>query len=98
LTYDPLTELDVRGNIAFTGELYQIDNNTREINSNTPKIGTWLEKTYANPSPDQGTNLTFRGLEYIKAAASNIGINRQADARYGVALRGGINSRCVLHG
>lgn len=92
LTYDPLTELDVRGNIAFTGDLYHIDNNTREINSNTPKIGTWLEKTYASPSPEQGTNLTFRGLEYFKMDTSNLGINRQADARYGVAIKGGLKA------
>jgi hypothetical protein len=82
LTFDPQTELDVRGSVSFTGEMFNGAN----------KVGLWTEKKYANIYQSGGTNPTFVGIEYYRPDSSNVGVNIPADPRYGMVVAGKLKS------
>ena len=92
-TFDPLGELDVRGNIVLSGNIYRIDPSlVNEITSLTPKVGLWTEATFSSPLPSAGSNVTFRGLQYLQSNVTSAAIHAQPDARYGLTLTGGLRA------
>lgn len=82
LTYDPAHTLDVRGDIGFTGDIYQ----------GNDRLGVWRDKTYPNIYVSGGTTPLFRGLEYNNPLNSNVGVNMQPDPRYGMVVAGKLKS------
>jgi len=98
LTFDPLSAMDVRGDIAFSGRLIPIglatgtgDSNVpAEITADTPNLGLWTEATFSAPLPSQGTNVTFRGLSYSRSNVTSAAIHGTPDPRYGLAVNGGL--------
>lgn len=82
LTYTPEYTLDVRGDVRFTGDMYQGVN----------KLGVWRDRELPNIYVTGGPTPTFRGLEYVNATAPHVGVNMQPDPRYGMSVSGGILS------
>jgi hypothetical protein len=98
LTFDPLSAVDVRGDIAFSGRLIPIglatgtgDSNVPAvITADTPNLGLWTEETFSAPLPSQGSNVTFRGLRYARSNVTSAAIHGTPDPRYGLAVNGGL--------
>jgi hypothetical protein len=79
-TFEPDHELEVHGDIGFSGDLYK----------QGVKLGIWNDQMFANihtyltgyPNP------TFRGIAYNNPSAPNVGVNSPPDPRYGMTVTG----------
>lgn len=82
LTFDPVYTMDIRGDLGFSGDMY----------NGNDKLGVWRDKTYPNIYSSGGSNPLFRAIEYFNPLASNVGVNMQPDPRYGMVLAGKLKS------
>lgn len=87
LTYEPKTELDVRGSITFTGDMY-FYNTATGISS---KLGLWKSQDYVDLYNTTPSGL-FKGIQYINEEAPYMGVNTIPDNRYGMVVAGGFKS------
>lgn len=88
LTFAPRTELDVRGSITFTEDLYNYNPNT----GLSYKLGLWKSQTFVNTRDVDGTLPTFQGLIYQNEEAPYVGVNGIPDYKYGMNVYGGLRS------
>jgi hypothetical protein len=88
LTYDPKSELDVRGDITFTGDLKFYNTNTDQ----TFNLGLWKSQEFARPLDADGTPPTYFGLQYYNTAAPYVGVNALPHPKYGMNIAGGLRS------
>lgn len=88
LTFSPRTELDVRGSITFSQDLYSFNTNTGQ----SFKLGLWKAQTFANTRDVDGTLPLFKGLQYYNEEAPYVGVNGLPDVKYGMTVTGGLQS------
>jgi hypothetical protein len=88
LTFAPRTELDVRGSITFSQDLYSFNVNTGQ----SFKLGLWKSQTFVNTRDFDGTLPTFQGLQYYNEEAPYVGVNGLPDVKYGMSIVGGLRS------
>lgn len=82
LTYDPMYTMDVRGDLGFSGDIY----------NGNDRLGIWRDKQYPNIYASGGSNPLYRGIEYLNPLASNVGVNVQPDPRFGMVVAGKLKS------
>lgn len=86
-TYTPLSTLDVRGTITFSGELHYYDQTV-----NPPlitNIGLWKSKTFQSINPYTNTPITFKGIQFSSSDSSNVAINVNPEPIYALTVGGG---------
>jgi len=90
-TYNPLSELDVRGTITFSGNLQYLD---QSVTPNViTQIGLWKYNTFQNIDPYTGCNVTFNGIQFLNSFSKNVAINITPEKLYALAIgNGGIKS------
>lgn len=86
-TYAPLSELDVRGTITFSGELHYYDEsvNPAEIIN----VGLWKSKQFQSIDPYTSTSITFTGIQFQNKDSSNVAINVNPENTYALVVGGG---------
>lgn len=88
MNFEPRTELDVRGSITFSDNLYKLNVNT----GTSFKLGLWKSETFVNTRDLDGTLPTFNALQYYDQTAPHVGVNGLPDAKYGMTIAGGLRS------
>lgn len=85
-TYYPISELDVRGTITFTGGMQYMPNGP---NSTIIQVGIWEQQKYTDPRPN-APSLYYSGLSYMSkdSNAAHVGINTIPSAAYGLIIGG----------
>jgi hypothetical protein len=87
LTYDPDMELDVRGSVAFSGDMF-----FRTPQNELLKLGLWKAQEFNNVDPNTPVGDTYRGIIYLDEDAPFMGINTNPDPNYGLTVAGGLKS------
>jgi hypothetical protein len=84
-TYNPVSELDVRGTITFTGDLQYIPQQGSIIT-----LGKWKQEQYTNPLAGAGASLYYSGMSYIadNTNAAHVGINTIPSPVHGLIVSG----------
>jgi hypothetical protein len=86
LTYSPQVELDVKGSIAFTKDMFFIDEG-RYL-----KLGLWKAREFVNIDPATNNPNLYRGIIYNDVAAPYVGIQAEPDTRYSVRIGGAVQA------
>ena len=86
-TYSPLSTLDVRGTITFSGDLIYND----LTNNVLSKVGLWKSKQFA--STKNGQHLLFQGIQFLNSDSTNVAININPEPGYALVIgNGGLKS------
>lgn len=86
-TYAPLSTLDVRGTITFSGNLQYYDQTVSP--PLITNVGLWKSKTFQSINPYTNTPITFKGIQFLSSDSSNVAINVNPEPIYALTVGGG---------
>lgn len=86
-TYTPLSTLDVRGTITFSGDLQYYDQTVSP--PLITNIGLWKSKIFQSINPYTNTPITFKGIQFSSTDSSNVAINVNPEPIYALVVGGG---------